>query len=141
MYYIVSEDDGQVLEAQETMSNAEIQEAADYFGEAVYAIKGQHSGYSAECQTPPTTSPAPTPPEVVQARADIAGLHQGITSDEGQGRSYTEAEMRAALGAEKARVLSAVRGVVNEWFSATIVASMMSEISEALDKTPEVSNA
>ena len=48
MYYIVSERTQQILETEDTYSEPDIQAYADYYGEPVYAIKGEHSGLSAE---------------------------------------------------------------------------------------------
>jgi hypothetical protein len=47
MYYIVSEHDDKILDICDNMSSDIIQAAANEFGCAVYAIDGEHSGYSA----------------------------------------------------------------------------------------------
>ena len=52
MYYIVLEATGQIVEVSGTMSDALIQEAADYYEGSVYAIAGQHSGF---CAAPTAT--------------------------------------------------------------------------------------
>ncbi len=47
MYYIVTEVGGQVVGVTDNMSNTIIQHEADEKQCAVYAIRGEHSGYSA----------------------------------------------------------------------------------------------
>lgn len=50
MYYIISEDGSRIIDQASTMSDEVIQGYADEFKCAVYAIRGEHSGYSAEPQ-------------------------------------------------------------------------------------------
>ena len=47
-FYIVDRNSGEILDVQGTMSKEIIQALADEFDCPVYAIEGEHSGYSAE---------------------------------------------------------------------------------------------
>lgn len=47
-FYIVDRIQGVILDVQGSMSKEIVQALADEFGRPVYAIEGQHSGYSAE---------------------------------------------------------------------------------------------
>ena len=47
MYYIVMQETGKIVDEQSRISQKIIQDAANYFGGAVYAISGEHSGYTA----------------------------------------------------------------------------------------------
>jgi hypothetical protein len=51
MYYIISEDESLILGVRTNMSEEIIQREANDFKCAVYAIQGEHSGYSAEPKT------------------------------------------------------------------------------------------
>ena len=49
-YYVISYEDGQILEVYQEMSNEIIQWCADEFKCAVFAIRGEHSDYAASPQ-------------------------------------------------------------------------------------------
>lgn len=51
MYYIMSWDNDEILETSECMSEEIIQQAAEYFDCDVYAIRGEHSGFTASRPT------------------------------------------------------------------------------------------
>lgn len=54
-YYIV-DDTGMIVEQTSQMNYDIIQDLADYFDCPVYAIEGQHSGYTAEPQATKTVT-------------------------------------------------------------------------------------
>ena len=48
MFYIVNAETGQIIETWDIIGTPDVQDLADSFGCAVYIIRGEHSGLSAE---------------------------------------------------------------------------------------------
>ena len=59
MYYIVNDKNGKIIEIETELDAQKMQELADYFGCPLYAIVGEHSGYTAR----PTARPQKKAPD------------------------------------------------------------------------------
>jgi hypothetical protein len=85
MYYIMSWDNDEILETSERMSEDIIQQAAIDFDCDVYAIRGEHSGYTASRPTQPAPDAGDSAASsgIVQASAESTSQAESAPTQRG----------------------------------------------------------